>query len=99
MHPRDHRGDCRREEEGLIAMSTAPGKRTVVEGDATGAQEARGLDETELAIGDGALGFWKAMRQVFGTDEGATLLGAQDGERAEQPAALGSNRRPEDLCV
>jgi transposase-like protein len=29
---------------------------------------ARGLDvEPSLAIGDGALGFWKAMRQVWGT--------------------------------
>jgi putative transposase len=30
--------------------------------------QARGLDvEPSLAIGDGALGFWKAMRQVWGT--------------------------------
>src|SRR5579883_2106657 len=30
--------------------------------------KARGLDvEPSLAIGDGALGFWKAMRQVWGT--------------------------------
>ena len=41
-----------------------------------------------LALGDGALGFWKALRQVYpGARE--TLLGSQDGQRLEQ-AAQGS---------
>ncbi len=49
--------------------------------------KARGLEiEPSLAIGDGALGFWKAMRKVWADDEGAALLGAQDGERARQAA-------------
>ena len=38
--------------------------------------KARGLEiEPNLAIGDGALGFWKAMRQVWDDDEGAAVLG------------------------
>jgi putative transposase len=37
----------------------------------------RGLTiDPKPAIGDGALGFWKALPQVFGTDPRATLLGA-----------------------
>ena len=49
--------------------------------------KARGLEiEPPLAIGDGALGFWKALRQVWPDDQGAALLGAQDGERAGQAA-------------
>ena len=30
----------------------------------------------KLAVGDGALGFWKALPQVFGHDARTTLLGA-----------------------
>ena len=49
--------------------------------------KARGLAiDPKLAIGDGALGFWKALRQVYPNDTGATLLGPQDGQRAGQAA-------------
>ena len=49
--------------------------------------KARGLEiEPSLAIGDGALGFWKAMRQVWDTRQGAAVLGAQDGQRPRQAA-------------
>ena len=41
--------------------------------------KARGLTiDPKLATGDGALGFWKALAQVFPQTR-ATLLGAQDG--------------------
>jgi putative transposase len=45
----------------------------------------------ELAIADGALGFWKALSELWPTHTRATLLGAQDRQRpqqtAEEPAA------------
>ena len=40
----------------------------------------------ELAVGDGALGFWKAIRGSLAKDTRAALLGAQDSERPEQAA-------------
>ena len=50
----------------------------------------RGLEMgPQLALGDGALGFWKALRQVYPGAPRATLLGSQDGQRLEQ-AAQGS---------
>ena len=49
--------------------------------------QARGLvAEPKLAIGDGALGFWKALRQIYPKHSGATLLGPQDGQCAGQSA-------------
>ena len=48
---------------------------------------SRGLTmEPKLAIGDGALGFWKALGQSVWEHPPATLLGAQDGQRAQLPA-------------
>ena len=39
----------------------------------------RGLEgDPQLAVGDGALGFWKALPQVFPDDPAAAVLGAQD---------------------
>jgi putative transposase len=39
--------------------------------------KSRGLvDAPMLATGDGALGFWKALRQVFPAHAHAALLGA-----------------------
>ena len=50
----------------------------------------RGLEMgPQLALGDGALGFWKALRQSLPRRPRATLLGSQDGQRLEQ-AAQGS---------
>ena len=40
----------------------------------------RGMRAPILAVGDGALGFWKALREVFPADEGAALLVPQAGE-------------------
>ena len=45
----------------------------------------RGLTiDPELAIGDGGLGFWGALRKVFPQNPRAALLGPQDGQCAEQ---------------
>ena len=39
----------------------------------------RGLQTApKIAIGDGALGFWAALRKVFPPDEGAAVLGATE---------------------
>ena len=49
--------------------------------------KSRGLTMgPELAIADGALGFWKALRRGVGQTRGAALLGAQDGQRAQLSA-------------
>ena len=64
---------------------------------------SRGLTmEPKLAIGDGALGFWKAPPgQSVREHPPATLLGAQDGQRAQLPAegraAQGQTSTPSDL--
>jgi transposase-like protein len=48
--------------------------------------KARGLVvDPKLATGDGALGFWKALDQVYPSTRSA-VLGSQDGQRAEQVA-------------
>ena len=45
----------------------------------------RGLSiAPEIAVGDGALGFWKALDEVFPGDATSALLGAQDSQRAQQ---------------
>lgn len=49
--------------------------------------KARGLKvPPNLAIGDGALGFWAALGKEFPQDQMAALLGTQDRERAGQTA-------------
>ena len=63
--------------------------------------QQRGLSEAPLlAVGDGALGFWAALRKVFGKTARATLLGAQDGQCAQQDAqkraTQGQSRPPRD---
>ena len=65
--------------------------------------KARGLAiAPELATGDGALGFWKALEEVFPDDPAPALLGAQDRQRAEQAAEVrpagGEGRPARDLA-
>lgn len=51
----------------------------------------RGLkQDPKLAIGDGALGFWMALREVFATtrEQGSRVLGPQNHERAERSSWL-----------
>jgi hypothetical protein len=51
----------------------------------------RGMRAPVLAMGDGALGFWAALREVFGGDQGAALLVPQDGECAFRVAEVGAS--------
>ncbi len=49
----------------------------------------RGLEQApKLATGDGALGFWKALTKVFPATHPSALLGAQNGQRAQQAAQV-----------
>ena len=51
--------------------------------------KARGLAiAPELATGDGALGFWKALEEVFPGHAASALLRAQDRQRARQAAPV-----------
>ncbi len=55
--------------------------------------KARGLQGApKVAVGDGALGFWAALRKVFSNDARATMLGAQNGQRAEQAPTIGTGQ-------
>jgi Transposase, Mutator family len=60
----------------------------------------RGMRAPVLALGDGALGFWGALREVFRETKAAALLGAQDRERpgcaAKEPAAQGQGGAARD---
>ena len=42
----------------------------------------------EIAVGDGALGFWKALDEIFPGTRASALLGAQDRQRAQQGAEV-----------
>jgi hypothetical protein len=53
--------------------------------------KARGLSiAPEVAVGDGALGFWKALDETFPTTRYQRLLAAQDVERARQVSKVRS---------
>ena len=55
--------------------------------------KARGMSQApELAVGDGALGFWAALGRSVSEGERTALLGAQDGERPELPAEIGAGQ-------
>ena len=55
--------------------------------------KARGLAVApELAIGDGALGFWKALEEVLPIDPAPALLRSQDRQRAQQAAEIAASR-------
>ena len=83
----------------VIIGATAEGKKELV-GLADGIRESaqswkellldlkrRGLTiDPQLAVADGALGFWKAIDEVWPKSTGVTLLGAQNRECLEQAA-------------
>ena len=52
----------------------------------------RGMRAPVLAMGDGALGFWAALRDVFPRDPGAAVLVPQVGECACRAAEVGAPR-------
>ena len=86
----------------VLIGATPEGKKELV-GFQTGVRESaqswrellvdvkrRGLEiAPDLAIGDGALGFWKAIEEVFPSHPPPALLGSQDRQRAEQGRPLG----------
>ncbi len=50
---------------------------------------ARGLAVApEIAVGDGALGFWKALDEVFPGTTAPALLGAQDRQHPQQGSEI-----------
>jgi transposase-like protein len=55
----------------------------------------RGMRAPVLAIGDGALGFWGALREVFPQGQGGPVLVPQDGQCPGRAAQVGSSRRQE----
>ena len=55
----------------------------------------RGMRAPVLAIGDGALGFWGALREVFPRDPRAALLVPQDRECSCRAAEVGASGREE----
>ena len=59
----------------------------------------RGLNEPKLVTGDGALGAWAALRDVFPARRRAALLGAQDSERARLRCPSGCSRGPRRCCT
>jgi putative transposase len=83
----------------VIIGATAEGKKELV-GLADGIREStqswkellldlkqRGLTiDPQLAVADGALGFWKAIDEVWPKTRSATLLGAQNRECPQQAA-------------
>ena len=48
----------------------------------------RGMRAPVLAVGDGALGFWNGLREVFPAGQGGPLLVPQDRERAGRAAEV-----------
>ena len=89
----------------VLIGATPEGKKELV-GFQTGVRESaqswrellidikqRGLEiAPDLAVGDGALGFWKVIEEVFPEHQASTLLGSQDRQRAEQGCPLGSGQ-------
>jgi len=50
--------------------------------------KSRGMNGPQLAIGDGAMGFWAALEEVYPKHTPAALLDAQDDECAQLPAQV-----------
>ena len=55
----------------------------------------RGMRAPVLAVGDGALGFWGALREVFPAGQGGSLLVPQDGQCPGRAAQVRSPGRQE----
>ena len=63
-------------------------------------RDENGLElDPELATGDGALGFWQALHEVWPKTKPATMLGAQDCECAQQAASHPCRARPSRTCT
>ena len=81
------RADGRKE---LVAL--ADGYRESVESWADLLRDCarRGMRAPVLAVGDGALGFWGALREVFPTTRAAALPVPQDRQRARGAPEIGA---------
>jgi hypothetical protein len=89
----------------VLIGATPEGKKELV-GFQTGVRESaqswrellvdikqRGLETApDLAVGDGALGFWKRDRRGLPGHQAPALLGSQDRQRVEQGRPLGSGQ-------
>jgi putative transposase len=74
----------------LIAISDGYRESTQSWGELLRDCKRRGMVAPVLATGDGALGFWGALSEVFPETRHSAGLGPQDGEPARLPAHLGA---------
>ena len=54
--------------------------------------KSRGMNAPELAIGDGAMGFWAALEEVYGGTVEQRCWDAQDDERIDLSAEVGAGQ-------
>ena len=59
----------------------------------------RGMNAPKLVTGDGALGAWAALRNVFPGASGAALLGSQDSELSSTRYPSGCSHGPRGCCT
>ena len=86
------RADGRKE---LIALADGYRESTESWADLLRDCARRGMRAPVLAVGDGALGFWNALREVFPADQGAALLVPQDGQCPGRAAEVRAPRGEE----
>ena len=86
------RADGRKE---LIALADGYREATESWADLLRDAKRRGMRAPVLAVGDGALGFWGALREVFPDTQRAALLVSQDRECSCRAAEVGASRREE----
>ena len=84
------RADGRKE---LVALTDGYRESTESWADLLRGCRRRGMRAPVLAVGDGALGFWKALREVFPAYPGAALLVSQAGECSCRAAEVGAPGR------
>ena len=82
------RADGRKE---LVALADGYRESTESWADLLRDAARRGVRAPVLAVGDGAPGFWGALREVFPPDQGAALLVPQDRQRARCTAEVGAS--------
>ena len=81
------RADGRKE---LVALTDGYRESTESWADLLRDCRRRGMRAPVLAMGDGALGFWAALREVFPQTRAAAVLVPQDGECACRAAEVGA---------
>ena len=94
MPARADRGARRRAQGARRPGRRLPGVGRVLGGPAARCAR-RGMRAPVLAVGDGALGFWGALREVFPPGQRAALLVPQDRERARRAPEVRASRGEE----